>query len=107
ANGCSATAKVTITQPTPLMANITVNTNVSCYGGTNGSAYVTASGGTAPYAYQWSNGATTSSIKGLAAATYSVFVTDANGCSATAKVTITQPSTPLIATVCHVYNVSC
>ena len=71
------------------------STNVSCNGGSNGTASVTASG-SSPFTYLWSNGATTSSITGLAAGTYSVTVTGTGGCTTTSSVTITEPS-PLTA----------
>lgn len=67
------------------------STNVSCPGGNNGSATVTASGGTAPYTYLWSTGATTSSISSLTAGTYDVTVTDNVSCPATGSVTISEP----------------
>ncbi|MGB1317367.1 MAG: hypothetical protein ACPG5W_04145, partial [Flavobacteriales bacterium] len=62
--------------------------NGTCNNNNEGSASVSASGGTAPYSYTWSNGATTSSIDGLVAGTYSVTVTDANGCSDECSVTV-------------------
>src|SRR4029077_15973914 len=56
-HGCPRTTSVTITQPaSPLVESITVNNNISCFGQSNGSATVTALGGTSPYAYSWSNG---------------------------------------------------
>ncbi|MCB9185748.1 MAG: hypothetical protein H6601_03295 [Flavobacteriales bacterium] len=55
-------------------------TNGDCNNGNVSSASVSVSGGTAPYTYEWSNGATTASITNLADGTYSVTVTDANGC---------------------------
>jgi hypothetical protein len=80
-----------ITQPAPLLIQIQ-KTNVSCFGGNTGSASVVISGGTAGYTYLWTpGGATTSSITGLSASTYSVTVTDAHNCSQTTSVTITQP----------------
>lgn len=101
---CTATASVTITQPTVLSAS-TTQVNVSCNGGTNGSATVTPAGGTTPYTYLWSNGQTTATATGLAAGTYSVLVTDNLGCTTTPTVTITQPAV-LAATTTQV-NVSC
>ncbi|MEJ8803451.1 MBG domain-containing protein [Pontibacter sp. H249] len=71
----------------------TTQTNVSCNGGSNGSATVTASGGTAPYTYSWSPaGGTEAEATGLAAGTYTVTVTDIQNRTATAEVTITEPS---------------
>ncbi|MFT6017800.1 MAG: thiol-disulfide isomerase/thioredoxin [Saprospiraceae bacterium] len=60
----------------------------SCYDQDNGSATVTGSGGAGPYAYDWGNGQTTSSATDLSPASYSVIVTDVNGCSNQVFVTI-------------------
>jgi SprB repeat len=90
-NGCTKTASYQITQPDALTANAT-GSNVSCFGGTNGTATVTGDGGTTGYAYLWSNGATTQSISNLIAGVYSVTVTDANGCTATSSYEVTQPN---------------
>ena len=60
-------------------AQLSVNAtpvNVSCNGGSNGSATATGSGGTGHYSYSWSNGATGSMVSGLSAGTYTVTVTD-------------------------------
>lgn len=62
----------------------------SCPTCPNGTAGVTTSNGTGPYTYAWSNGATTPANSGLLPGTYSVIVTDANGCTATATVTLTS-----------------
>jgi hypothetical protein len=81
-----------VVQPTLLTASAAQTKSVSCKGGSNGEATVTGSGGTAPYTYNWSNGAMTATATGLQAGTYNVFVTDANGCTATASVVITEPA---------------
>ncbi|WP_460474348.1 hypothetical protein, partial [Emticicia fontis] len=60
-------------------------------------ASITVSGGTPGYTYQWSNGGTTAEITGIGAGTYTVTVTDANKCTITGSVTLTEP-TKLIAT---------
>ncbi|HSY77490.1 MAG TPA: hypothetical protein VK890_11570, partial [Bacteroidia bacterium] len=78
---------------------ITTNsqTNVSCNGGSNGTATVTASGGVSPYTYSWTPtagliGANTNNPSNMAAATYTVIATDINGCFNTKVITITQPA---------------
>ncbi|MFM9057326.1 MAG: hypothetical protein ACKOQY_11700, partial [Bacteroidota bacterium] len=91
ANGCTDNASYVVTQPPLLSANASV-TPVSCNGGSNGTASVSAGGGTAPYAYTWSNGSGNSGQNNLVAGTYSVVVTDANGCTRSASGTITQPT---------------
>ena len=110
ANGCNTTHNVTITQPAaPLGTSVSAQTNVACFGNSTGSATVTATGGTGPYTYTWNtipvqNNATAS---GLAAGSYTCTVTDANGCSATRNVTITQPAAPLSGGVSALVNVGC
>jgi gliding motility-associated-like protein len=104
-NGCTATNSVTITQPNILTASI-ARTNVSCFSGNNGSATASASGGTVPYNFHWSNGSNTNVISNLTAGTYSVTVTDNNGCTASASVNITQPVL-LTTTMSVPVNVSC
>jgi hypothetical protein len=91
ANFCTTVTAVTITQPAQLSASNTF-TNISCFGGTNGSVNLTVTGGTQPYAFNWSNGRTTEDINTLSAGTYTVTVTDLNGCSITSTAVITQPA---------------
>ncbi len=104
ANGCTDQASFTITQPTELVATGTT-VNVNCFGDETGSIDLSVSGGTAPYTYLYSDGSTGQDLSGLAAGTYSVTVTDANGCTDQASFTITQP-TELVATGTTV-NVNC
>jgi hypothetical protein len=89
ANGCKLSQTINITQP-PVLNAIATKTDINCFGNNNGTASVTASGGTAPYTYRWSNNATTSNLTNLAPGTYTVTVTDANFCIKTATVTIVQ-----------------
>ncbi len=97
ASGCLSTASETVTQPAaPLSASVTT-TNVTCYGLSNGAVNLTAGGGTTNYTYHWTGGATTQNLTGIPAATYTVTVTDAHGCAATASATVTQPSAALSA----------
>ncbi|NUO00115.1 MAG: hypothetical protein HUU01_05815, partial [Saprospiraceae bacterium] len=74
-------------------------TNVACFGGTSGSATVVTTGGNSPFTYLWSNGATSATVNGLAAGTYTVSVTAATGCAVSASVVITQPASALSSSV--------
>ncbi|SNR47317.1 hypothetical protein, partial [Flavobacterium sp. ov086] len=106
ANLCQATQAFTITEPNALTATITP-TQVSCNGGTNGSATVTATGGTGAYTYSWSpTGGTAATASGLTAGTYTVTVTDANSCTITQSTTITEPSVLLASITAH-SDISC
>lgn len=105
--GCSASIFMLVSQPLALTATATVNNNVSCFGGSNGSATVSPAGGTSPYSYVWSpGGAVTQTVNTLAAGTYTIEITDDRGCTTSAQATITQPSAALSATD-TVTNVSC
>ncbi len=106
ANGCTLTTSVVVTEPALLTAATSPPTNITCYGFANGSAYVTAGGGTLPYTYLWSpSGQTSQTANNLDAANYTVRVTDANGCSLTSNVLITQP--PALTVSTSNTNVSC
>ncbi|MEO8150579.1 MAG: T9SS type A sorting domain-containing protein [Bacteroidia bacterium] len=95
ANGCSATATTTATiincgciPPIVLMGK----TDVSCFGGSNGTSSTTVNNVGGPFTYLWNNGATTKDVTGLAAGTYTVTVSTSISCSSTATVTIAQPT---------------
>ena len=99
AYGCTATASIDIFHPTELTAAITEETAVLCFGDANGSGTVTPTGGTAPYTVSVDNNATTYPVAdgdsytftGLSAATYTVVVTDANGCVFNTTLTVGTP----------------
>ncbi len=91
AAGCTVTAAVSIAASLPPNVVIVASSNANC--NTPGSATASASGGTAPFTYLWSgSGETTATAVNLPAGTYTVAVTDANDCSATASVTIGSTS---------------
>ena len=90
-NGCISSDTVLLSQPNAMQSN-TSTTNVSCYGGADGTAIASiTANGLAPFSYIWSNGATTQLVSNLSAATYLVVITDSSGCSVTDSVVITQP----------------
>jgi len=106
ANGCVDTTIVIINEPADIVINATTQ-GTSCFGDCDGEAYASATGGTAPYSYQWDDLALTQNdtVIGLCAGLYNVIVTDANGCTSTLAVIITEPDT-LVASV-QVVDASC
>jgi hypothetical protein len=96
ANGCTASASATITEPTVLTVGVVASNyngyGVSCFQSTDGSADATANGGVAGYSYSWDNGSSSEDLSGLGAGSYSVTVTDANGCTATDGVVLVEPT---------------
>ena len=92
ANGCIENLAATIPNIAGPTATITAKTDVNCFGGNNGSATISASGGVTPYTIQWSHGANTPTATNLTANLYTVSVTDQAGCVASASVNITEPT---------------
>lgn len=102
----TTTTSVSLTEPTALVLTIDTIINVSCQGLSNGSASLTASGGTAPYTYAWSNGQATATGASLAAGTYTVTTTDNNGCSVSTTISVTEPNL-LNTTLTNTNPISC
>lgn len=89
---CEQTVSGTVTQPALLEAATAVDP-VTCHGLANGAIELTVTGGTTPYAFTWSNGATTEDLNNLGPGTYGVSIEDANGCTAIASGAVTEPDT--------------
>jgi hypothetical protein len=90
-HNCLDTAHVVVGTLPAVAAQINITANVNCSGGSTGSAKATAAGGAPPYQYAWSpTGGNGPVASGLPAGTYTVTITDAHQCTATATVTITQ-----------------
>ncbi|RMG95043.1 MAG: hypothetical protein D6706_12910, partial [Chloroflexi bacterium] len=87
---CIITQNFTINEPPPITDTI-VTSDVPCNGLGNGSITLTVGGGTPPYGYLWSNNATTANLSNLNGGTYTVTITDANGCQKTDSATINEP----------------
>ena len=91
-NSCKASTSATVTQPaTALTATTSIVSPILCFGG-SGSVTVTPAGGTPIYLYFWNNETANQTATGLTAGTYTVTVTDTNGCTASSTVTLTQPT---------------
>ncbi|MFN8287186.1 MAG: gliding motility-associated C-terminal domain-containing protein [Chitinophagales bacterium] len=94
-HGCIASQTYTITEPTAITASATA-TDALCYQAPNGTATVTASGGTPPYNYLWSDSQTTAQAVGLVANFYTVTVLDNHSCSTTASAVVAEPTDMVI-----------
>ena len=96
ATGCSATTNVVINEPSAIALSFST-TDAAC-SQSNGSAAVTVTGGAGGYTYQWNTlpVQTTDSAVNLAAGSYNVYVTDSNGCLATATVVVNNTSGPTL-----------
>ena len=92
ANGCTEVLNSMVTEPSPIFITFTTVSDVTCYGANDGYININVNGGTIGYSYLWSNAETSLNISNLSGGTYSVTVTDANGCTAIDGVSLTEPS---------------
>jgi gliding motility-associated-like protein len=97
ANGCNIQASVDVPTPAPLTILATA-TPVACLGGSNGTVTASAAGGVGAYTYNWGGSSMGPTISNLVAGIYTVTVTDANQCTATATVAVTQPASTVTVT---------
>ncbi|MEO5645257.1 MAG: gliding motility-associated C-terminal domain-containing protein [Bacteroidia bacterium] len=93
-NGCVTIQNLTITEPAILVSNPS-STTATC-GNSNGTADAVASGGTGSYTYAWSNSQTSATLSNLSGGSYSVTVTDANGCTTTSTVVVANTGAPVV-----------
>lgn len=93
--GCTGTIEVVLSNPDNLAAAFTI-VNTECFGASTGSITTTPSNGTAPYSFLWIGPggffSTSQNISGLQAGTYTLQLTDANGCSGFFEAIVTQPA---------------
>src|SRR5258708_2869686 len=85
--GCTVTDTVSLIDPPPITVTLTT-TSVTCSGQNNGSATVTASGGTPNYLYNWDNAGyiASNTISNLSSGTHTVMVKDSKGCLAAVQI---------------------
>ena len=107
ANGCEISQNFIINQPAQQLTSTRSKSDVLCNGDNTGSIDLNVNGGTAPYSYLWSNGATTEDISNLVAGTYSVTITDANGCVASNQSTVIEPAEVVSGSITEIINVDC
>ena len=98
ASGCQSDTTIIITQPAIAMNINMLVSNVNCFGGSDGTASVVLTGGTAPYTINWNaatGNQTTPTATNLSVGNYQVIVSDSNGCMDTNNITVSQPNAPL------------
>ena len=105
ANNCERQIQVEITQPEAALSGTVIVTDVACYGDSTGSVDLSVTGGTLPYTFLWSNEAETEDISGVPAGSYSVTISDLNGCTINASASVEQPAEALTGNVESVTNV--
>ncbi|MCH7408415.1 gliding motility-associated C-terminal domain-containing protein [Belliella sp. DSM 111904] len=104
--GCSISRTFIVTEPFEAIQVTPFIGNVRCSGDSNGRIDLIVTGGTAPYTYEWSNGASTRNISNLQGGIYQVNITDANGCIFTDEYQVLTPD-PININLVSLENVSC
>lgn len=92
ANGCQHITQTSLTDPPILISNITSVTEPSCFGFNDGMIFTDHTGGTMPYSFLWSNGATTQNLFNAPSGLYNLTITDANGCKNTLSQWLNNPA---------------
>jgi len=107
--GCTGTAVATVSDLAGPTAIIVAQTDALCNDSCNGTANIAISGGVAPYVNVWSpapgSGQGTDNISGLCQGTYSLAVTDDNGCATNVAVVIGQPA-PVVSSITSTLDAS-
>jgi hypothetical protein len=87
--GCDST--ITLNLSVNQTASVTItSTNTTYFGANDGSIDLNVTG-SAPFSFSWSNGSTTEDLTAVSAGTYTVTITDVNGCTIEENITINQP----------------
>lgn len=90
--GCSASTSFNLSDPSQLNLSLANQKDVSCNGGTDGELSINLQGGTKPYSILWNNSSTDSNLTSLSSGSYTVVVSDANGCSVSDSFTVSEPT---------------
>lgn len=90
-NGCTVQDAATLVNVAGAVLSLDSLNDVTCFSGSDGAIYISPSGGTIPFTYLWSNGSTTQDIQNVTANTYTVTITDGNGCTDILTSVVSQP----------------
>ncbi|MBN2762188.1 MAG: OmpA family protein, partial [Bacteroidales bacterium] len=106
ANDAVKVQEVKLVQPPSFSLSIDSVMHPTCYELNNGIIKTTITGGTTPYAFEWSNGSSTQNLRGLTSGYYKITVTDARGCKLSDSIRLDKPD-PLEVTVLNVGHIQC
>ncbi|MDN3690377.1 PKD domain-containing protein [Cyclobacterium jeungdonense] len=106
AKGCTIERTFNLVEPDLLVVVEQIQDALSCEDGQSGSIDLIVSGGTPPYSYNWSNGATSAGISGLTNGTYSVEITDQSGCFVSQSFRVNRPA-PIVIDLVSTTTASC
>ncbi len=95
ASGCMDTAGILIKNTGNIILSLTVD-SITCHGANDGIIQSNVSGDAPPFTYQWSSGSNADRIFDLGPGTYSLTITDSNGCQAESSATLSEPDSLLI-----------
>src|SRR5690554_786667 len=91
ANGCQIQESFTVSEPAEIVIDLINITHVSCNGQSDGAVSISVTGGTSPLSYSWSNGQSTQNLSNIQGGSYTITVTDGNGCVASKTFTVINP----------------
>ena len=94
-NNCELIDSILVNEPADLIASIVDSSSVLCFNAADGFVVMAVTGGVFPYAYNWATGQTDSTINALTGGVYNLTVTDANLCTTSSSITLTEPSDPI------------
>lgn len=89
-SGCVFDTSIVLIQPTPMSASATLS-EPTCHGGATGVINASISGGTAPYSYSWNTGDSGSVLQNVSAGSFTLTITDDNGCTSSEVFILDQP----------------
>ena len=104
-NNCIATRNLTVSEPTELQAQVINSQSVICFGEANGQAVITTNG--TSVSYLWDNGETTEEALNLTAGVHRVTVTNSDGCTTVAEISVDAPAAPMKAEIITVRPITC
>jgi len=105
ARNCIGTNVFTVSEPIDFEVQVINSQSVTCFGESNGQAVIATNG--SPISYLWDNGETTEEAQNLNAGLHTVTVTNSDGCTTIAEVSVGAPTTPVNVEIITIQPISC